>query len=76
VTVAGTVRRGRVYTTAAVSMRAALTRARIDRGNGRGAGRIPAEGFAGLASSLRRRLSIAKIICLVPKRRRGNPRRP
>jgi S1-C subfamily serine protease len=75
VTVAGTVRRGRVYTTALTSMRAALARARIRGGDGQSAGRIPSSGFADFATVLRDRLSIAKIVCLVPRRRR-NPRRP
>jgi len=75
VTVAGTVRRGRVYTTAHSSMRAALARAKIRGGDGHSAGAIPGTGFAGFATALRRRLSIAKIICLVPRRRRS-PRRP
>lgn len=75
VTVAGTVRRGRVYTTAHTSMRAALARAKISGGDGQSAGAIPESGFAGLATALRRRLSIAKIVCLVPQRR-SNPRRP
>ncbi|HUT49500.1 MAG TPA: serine protease [Alphaproteobacteria bacterium] len=75
VTVAGTVRRGRVYTTAAVSMRAALARARIRRGDGQKTGAIPGTGFADFARALRSRLSIAKIVCLVPQRRRS-PRRP
>ncbi|MDH3233628.1 MAG: serine protease [Alphaproteobacteria bacterium] len=74
VTVAGTVRRGRVYTTAAVSMRAALARARITLGDGQSVGAIPGTGFADFARALRGRLSIAKIVCLVPQRR--NPRRP
>jgi hypothetical protein len=76
VTVAGTVRRGRVYTTAHSSMKAALARARIKLASGQSAGDIPETGFNRYASTLRRRLSIAKIICLVPQRRRYNPRRP
>jgi len=75
VTVAGTVRRGRVYTTALASMRQALARARIAKGDGREAGAVPESGFGRFAGALRRRLSIAKIVCLVPQRRR-NPRRP
>jgi len=75
VTVAGTVRRGRVYTTSHTSMRAALARARITRGDGQTAGAIPGTGFADFARTLRGRLSIAKIVCLVPQRR-TNPRRP
>jgi len=75
VTVAGTVRRGRVYTTAHTSMQAALARAKITSGNGRAVGMIPESGFAARGESLRRQLSIAKIVCLVPQPR-STPRRP
>jgi len=80
VTVAGTVRRGRVYTTAMKSMKAAMARARVRLrdGDGRSAGQIPSGRFANYAGTLRRRLSVAKVICLVKQRRRRghNPRRP
>lgn len=75
VTVAGTVRRGRVYTTARASIERAIRRARTrlpSLGSGN-ASRVPANRFASYGSDLRRRLTVAKVICLVP-RRRSRPR--
>lgn len=72
VTVAGTVRRGRVYTTAPVSIARAIRRARM-RLPGRGAStaaKVPENGFPAYGSNLRHRLSVAKVICLVPRNRR------
>ncbi len=72
VTVAGTVRRGRVYTTAPVSIARAIRRAHLrlpNRGSG-SAGRVPENGFPAYGSELRHRLSVAKVICMVPRHRR------
>lgn len=71
VTVAGTVRRGRVYTTAPASITRALRRAnmRLPRVSG-SAGRVPENGFPAYGSNLRHRLSVAKVICMVPRNRR------
>ena len=72
VTVAGTVRRGRVYTTAPASIRRAIRRAHTrlpSRGTG-GAARVPANSFPSYGSNLRHRLTVAKVICMVPRNRR------
>ena len=72
VTVAGTVRRGRVYTTAPASIARAIRRARMrlpSRGSSTTA-RVPENGFPAYGSNLRHRLTVAKVICLVPRNRR------
>lgn len=76
VTVAGTVRRGRVYTTALTSVRAALQRARINVGAGGSGTPVPANTFPSYGNELRARLRVAKVVCLVPRSRRRSIRRP
>lgn len=72
VTVAGTVRRGRVYTTAPASIARAIRRAqmRLPSRNSSAAKRVPENGFPSYGSNLRHRLTVAKVICQVPRSRR------
>lgn len=73
VTVAGSRRRGRVYTTALVSMHQALRRARAsidEAGQGR-PGSVDGRNFAQVGAGLRQSLSVARVVCLV----RGSGRR-
>lgn len=84
VTVAGTKRRGRVYTTALTSIGDAVARARVSvaRGDGRRAV-ITDRNFASIGAEMRRRLTVALVYCAAPGGVRGhrggrdvNPRRP
>ncbi|MHA1537313.1 MAG: trypsin-like peptidase domain-containing protein [Alphaproteobacteria bacterium] len=72
VTVAGTVRRGRVYTTAPSSIARVVRRAhlRLPSLGSSSARKVPENGFAAYGADLRHRLSVAKVICLVPRNRR------
>ncbi|MCZ6860841.1 MAG: serine protease [Alphaproteobacteria bacterium] len=72
VTVAGTVRRGRVYTTAPVSIARAIRRAhmRLPTRGPSSTKRVPENGFPAYGSQLRHRLTVAKVICLVSRNRR------
>jgi serine protease Do len=78
VTVAGSKRRGRVFTTAMSSVQAALSRARVSArtGSKEGSRRITDRNFSDYGNRLRRRLSVALVYCLVPRTGSGNPRRP
>jgi len=89
VTVAGTKRRGRVYTTALTSIAAALNKAgvSVERGAGR-RGEINNRNFAEIGAEMRQKLTVALVYCAAPggqrsgqqqgqRRGRGiNPRRP
>lgn len=81
VTVAGTKRRGRIYTTALTSVASALSEAgvSVDRGSGKD-GRINNRNFSEVGADMRRKLTVALVYCAAPGRqRRGggiNPRRP
>ncbi len=87
-TVAGSKRRGRIYTTAPLSIVKAFKRAKIalKRGVGRTREPIADDRFTNVARAMRRRLTVAKVICLVRRgarrtrppgyRPRYNPRRP
>ncbi len=70
VTVAGTVRRGRVYTTAPSSIVRAIRGANLRLPNRRAAARVPDNSFANYGANLRRRLTVAKVICQAPRTRR------
>lgn len=88
VTVAGTKRRGRVYTTALPSVAKALNRAKVSVARGSGdRGAITSRNFASVGAAMRKRLTVALVYCAAPKgqagqvqRHRGgravNPRRP
>ncbi len=78
VTVAGTKRRGRVYTTAPSSIRAALRAARVTPPSTATATAHPdARNFVTVGAALRAKLTVAKVLCYASDRvRRGNPRRP
>jgi serine protease Do len=68
VTVAGSVRRGRVYTTAPVGMRDMLNRAgATPRESSRGAvnGIVDENGFPRIGADLRANLTVAKVVCWV-----------
>lgn len=79
-TVAGTKRRGRVYTTALSSIAAALNRAgvSVERGSGN-RNAISDRNFASVGARMRQRLTVALVYCVAPTGRRGgrpvNPRR-
>ena len=86
-TVAGSKRRGRIYTTAPVSLDRAFKAAKIkwQRNTGQTGDKIDDNRFTDTANAMRRRLTVAKVICLVPRgtrrapqrsRQRYNPRRP
>ncbi len=81
VTVAGTKRRGRIYTTALTSIAQALNEAgvSVDRGSGQG-GRITNRNFSEVGADMRRKLTVAMVYCAAPggpRRGRGiTPRRP
>ena len=64
VTVAGSKRRGRIYTTALTSIAAAIERADVpaERGGGR-RGTINGRNFADFGASLRKRLTVALVYC-------------
>ena len=64
VTVAGSKRRGRIYTTALTSIAAALERADVpaERGGGR-RGTIDGRNFADVGAGLRKRLTVALVYC-------------
>ncbi|MCY3829556.1 MAG: serine protease [Rhodospirillaceae bacterium] len=64
VTVAGSKRRGRIFTTALTSIAAALERADVpaERGGGR-RGAIDGQNFANVGAGLRKRLTVALVYC-------------
>ena len=78
VTVAGSKRRGRVYTTAPVSVRRALAKAGTTARPARSTGTagLTTTNFADHGRRLRRQLTVAKVVCLVSRRRSSSPRRP
>ena len=73
--VAGAPRRGRSYSTAPRSLNSAIGRAQVspraDFAELPSASALTAGGFSGFGSDLRRRLTVAKVICLVGERWRG-----
>lgn len=79
VTVAGTKRRGRIYTTAPVSIRAALRAAKVAPPTTATARTGPPDdrNFVSVGADLRSKLTVAKVVCYARDRvRRDNPRRP
>ena len=71
VTVAGSKRRGRIYTTALSSIASALDRSGVGSGIGAGQGggrrdRIDGRNFASIGAALRRRLTVALVYCAAP----------
>jgi serine protease Do len=78
IVVAGAPRRGRTYTAAPASLRETIRQAKLDLGS-RGGGRRPAvlltgRNFPDQGRRLRSRLTVAKVFCMVGKRRARRPR--
>jgi hypothetical protein len=64
VTIAQSRRRGRVYTTTPGALRAALARAHVQTAAGARATPMDEASYHSVAGDLRRRLSIAPVVCL------------
>jgi S1-C subfamily serine protease len=64
VTIAQSRRRGRIYTTTPVALRAALARAHVGPAPGARAAPMGVGGYARIASALRRDLRIVPVVCL------------
>ncbi len=76
VNVAGSKRRGRVFTAAPRSIRAAIQRAGFAQASNTkpAFGEIDRRNFANVGRRLRSSLQIAKVLCFAPKHRRRRPR--
>ena len=78
VAVAGSKRRGRIFTAAPVSVRNALAKAGVTPDSASAASRaaITNSNFADYGTRLRRQLTVSKVVCVANGQRRSNPRRP